>query len=644
MMNFSSWHEIQTLKKAFGLMTRFILPVVLTYYLLHVGVFGSLDFKINGIGFLSMLSHYFFILVVTVVWAGVFAVLADFATGREMVLQLSSFRKGIRFIPLVVGSFLAAQLVHFLCFMVTGSDVLSIDQWRIVLTPAVSLFVAWHVLESLRYLDRRKAAAVSPLDVLIITLIAFAGFFIDRASEAAADGSFNKGALAFLVELIKAFILYYCFFVLARGADPRGKPAGEDGAEPQRTLIMINPVLPGHFFAVAYSVLRSYPMFFIILRAFTPKRYRIIELNRVLWADEYACPGALVAISCYTSNATLAYGIARKFRAAGSTVVMGGPHVGLFPQEALEFCDAVVIGPAEGVWEKIVGDYEKGTLSGVFQGSCSEADLGRLHQELLQAPPSVVADTLMVTRGCKFRCYFCTHSSILNTAPRPLEDMIALLNRIASYSKSVLFFDSNIFMEPAYTKELLRRMIPLKVRWSGCASIDVAQDDDLVALLKESGCVELMIGYEIAVGTKEKLKGKFALLNDYLSLSRKLRKAGIRIKAQFMFGFPTDGWRNLWDLWWFSHQLSPHVSALAYMSPIPGSAYYDDIVKQDRFVNLNWNNCSGHKLVCSHPVLKDPFLLKNCFTLIFSLFFMTTSRFGFFVLLLFLFGCWSSIR
>ncbi len=633
-MNLFYSHEARTFQKAFGLLCRFILPALVTYYLLHVELFGIYDVRISGIRVYSTLAMFIFGLGLTLAWSWFFSVLADLSTGRELVMRLASARSGVVFWPLVIAAILFPQVIHFCVYVITGKNIFSVEQISIVLIPLISWSIAGFVLRSKAYIDRDQLFQVSVLDFLILCMAVLAGLVLDQMTHVMAKAGFLKACASFLIEIVKLFVLYYVFFALARKPEEEKTPG-----VPRRELILVNPLLGGHFFGIAYAVLRAYPMFFASIRAFTPSGYRVFELNRVFWIEEYARKDVLVAISCYSSNAAIAYSIARTFRAAGAKVVMGGPHAGLFPEEALEFCDAVVIGPAEGAWEKVLEDYEKGALAGIYQGSCSDRDLDRLHGYLLTTAPMVAAETVMVSRGCKFRCYFCTHTSILDTPARSLDDVLALLK--CSRGAGVVFADSNIFMDPVYAKELFRRMVPLKIKWGACASIDIARDDEAIALLKQSGCCELMIGYEIAPGSDEaKRKGKFLLAQDYYALSRKLKKAGIKIKAQFMFGFPSDNWQSLWRLWKFSFKLCPDVSGMSYMSPMPGSLYYDDIVREDRLINLNWSSCSGHKMICSHPLMGSPAILKDGFMLMHSLFFFTTSRFGFYCLALLLAGVW----
>ncbi|MCK7483915.1 MAG: cobalamin-dependent protein [Candidatus Moduliflexus flocculans] len=67
-----------------------------------------------------------------------------------------------------------------------------------------------------------------------------------------------------------------------------------------------------------------------------------------------------------TSNASRAYWLAREFKKRGKTVVLGGVHPTLLPDEAAPYGDSVVIGEAEGVWAELLEDFQKGCLKKIY--------------------------------------------------------------------------------------------------------------------------------------------------------------------------------------------------------------------------------------------------------------------------------------
>ncbi|GAI08733.1 unnamed protein product, partial [marine sediment metagenome] len=85
-----------------------------------------------------------------------------------------------------------------------------------------------------------------------------------------------------------------------------------------------------------------------------------LELEEIKEAD-------LIGITVMTAQTPRAYELADRFRRMGKTVIMGGMHVSAMPEEALEHSDAVVVGEAEGLWPKLLEDYEEGKLKKIYK-------------------------------------------------------------------------------------------------------------------------------------------------------------------------------------------------------------------------------------------------------------------------------------
>jgi radical SAM superfamily enzyme YgiQ (UPF0313 family) len=212
---------------------------------------------------------------------------------------------------------------------------------------------------------------------------------------------------------------------------------------------------------------------------------------------------------------------------------------------------------------------------------------------------------------------------------KPLEDFVALVSRVSRHRKVVFFLDNNIYADPAYAKELFRALKPLKMFWAANTSIDMAHDDEAVKLLKDSGCVGLLVGYEIDEGSEEKKAGgKLALAKDYVGLTRKLQRAGIHVKAHFMFGFPMDDWRSLLRSWWFCMRLLPSLTVMSFLTPIPGARFFGEAVREGRIIDLNWRKYDLFHQVWRHPRLGCPWLLRQAFSGIMLVFLFTASSLG----------------
>ena len=428
----------------------------------------------------------------------------------------------------------------------------------------------------------------------------------------------------FLSRSLQTFMFFYVAVLIADPYLPEEKEG--NGKE----LYLIRPIskgLPGYF---SRFVVRKYPSFFHVLRALTPANYKVKEFDQKVFSERDYKPGKLVAITCYTSNAFQAYHIARKFKKRGSTVVMGGPHVNFLPQEALEYCDSVVIGEAEGVWPKLIEDHEKGELQKMYSGEPLENFYEKTDDFILKDLDKNKDIFLEVTRGCKYGCDFCTIPSLSfgRIRRRPIENIAKMIEKTKKKKMFFYFLDNNIFADPEYARELFNELKQHKIRWVGSSSLDIAKNDEDLELLKQSGCVELLIGYEIfSLSSEKEKRGKYSLADEYLSLTKKIKKKGIAIKEQFILGFESDTIKSYWHLWKFAFTLHPTESAVSVLTPLPGSKLFQKMTQEDRIINLNWSNYALDRVVFKHPFLNE-WVLSSGYYAYFLFFHLTTSITG----------------
>ncbi|MBU0467910.1 MAG: cobalamin-dependent protein, partial [Candidatus Omnitrophica bacterium] len=235
-------------------------------------------------------------------------------------------------------------------------------------------------------------------------------------------------------------------------------------------LYLINPVMPGVLLPIEHAFIGNwycfYPPAFVVIGALTPKKYKIREFCNILWNDMYYKRGKLVAITCGTSNVHEAYKIAKGFKEKGSTVVMGGAHVTFMSDEALEYCDSVVIGEAVGVWEEVIEDYEKNTLKKKYYGMGYLDYPESVQKALMGLNDEIVTKFIQTTRGCKFNCDFCSTPILCGPTirKRPVEDVVALINKVRLKNKRVLFLDDNIYADSKYFFTLFEEIKKLKIK------------------------------------------------------------------------------------------------------------------------------------------------------------------------------------
>lgn len=309
-----------------------------------------------------------------------------------------------------------------------------------------------------------------------------------------------------------------------------------------------------------------------------------------------AVPGGdlpdLAALSVETFTARRAYKIADAYRARGVPVVMGGYHPTFLPDEALAHADAVVIGDAEGVWERLLEDFKAGRLARRYTGG-NNAPLTdyRLDRSVYRGKRYAPVELVQYGRGCRFACDFCSIHSFYGTSlrVRRLDGLVAEIDSLPA--RRLLFFvDDNLFGRKADLLDLLDAIGPLKRRWSCQISIDVARDEALLDRLADAGCSYVLIGFESLNPGSLKQMGKpwNKVSGPYKSVARELHDRGIGIYGTFVFGYDADTRGTIDRTLDFALQARLEIANFNPLTPTPGSALYDRLLAEKRLLSVKW--------------------------------------------------------
>jgi radical SAM superfamily enzyme YgiQ (UPF0313 family) len=292
------------------------------------------------------------------------------------------------------------------------------------------------------------------------------------------------------------------------------------------------------------------PLGLLVLAALTPKDWDIEVVDENLGPADYdGMPRPdLVGITSFTSQAPRAYELASEFRAHGVPVVMGGIHASMCPEEASEWVDAVVTGEAEGVWAQVLEDARRGALKPLYEGSHAEAEkIPFARHDLLAG--RYFFGSVQTARGCPLNCSFCSVSAFNGRKyrRRVIEDVVREFRMIQE--KYVLVVDDNLIGTSedhiAGAKELLRALIraDLGKKWIAQATINIADDDELVRLAVEAGCIGVYIGFESPTdeGLAE-IRKKFNNRNgrDFGASVRRIQRHGLVVAGAFIIGLDVD--------------------------------------------------------------------------------------------------------
>lgn len=302
-------------------------------------------------------------------------------------------------------------------------------------------------------------------------------------------------------------------------------------------------------------------------------------------------PTDLVAISVETFTALRAYKIGREFRARGVPVAMGGYHVTLLPEEAALEADAIVVGDAEPVWAELLDDARHRRLRRRYEGSGKPCLVGlRPRRELFTGKRYQNITLVEFARGCNFRCDFCSITAFHNAAQhhRPAREVVAEME--ATGSRRFFVVDDNIVSQPARARELCRELIPLGVSWVGQASIHIARDDELLALMAKSGCRGLLIGMESLepANLRDMAKDWNLTGGSYSESLRRFREHGLAVYGTFVFGYDHDDWQVVQRSVDFAREQKLFLAAFNHLVPFPGTPLYRRLKQQGRLLKPRW--------------------------------------------------------
>jgi radical SAM superfamily enzyme YgiQ (UPF0313 family) len=334
------------------------------------------------------------------------------------------------------------------------------------------------------------------------------------------------------------------------------------------------------------------PLSLMVLAGLTPPEWEISIVDENLGAPDYsAMPQPdLVGITAFTSQANRAYEMAAHFRRLGVPVVMGGIHATMCLDEAMEHVDSVVSGEAEGVWPQVLEDIRHGSLKCRYDGGLAEiGSISAARHDLLAKGYSFGA--IQTTRGCPLNCSFCSVTAF-NGAQyrmRSIEDVVREFRLIRD--KRILVVDDNLVgTRPehiARAKDLFRAMVQANLRkeWVAQATINFADDDELLMLAAKAGCKGVFIGFESPTpeGLRE-LSKKFNLLKsrDFRASVRRIQRHGILVVGSFIIGLDVDEpgiGRRIAET---AIQYGVDNLNALFLTPLPGTRLWDQMKSENR--------------------------------------------------------------
>jgi radical SAM superfamily enzyme YgiQ (UPF0313 family) len=338
------------------------------------------------------------------------------------------------------------------------------------------------------------------------------------------------------------------------------------------------------------------PLALPTVASLTPDHYDIRILDEEIEPLPAEMPD-IVGITTLAATSGRAMELGQMYRSKGVKVVFGGPYASFSLDACIPSCDSIVVGEAEGKWEECLADFERGSMKQVYTS-------GYIPPYKEQKPPrwdlvnigKVFQVGLQTSRGCPFNCDFCLVSKMFGRKMRYREIANVVEEIKAAPSKYFFFVDDNLTINKRYAKELMRALIPLKISWGCMASIDVATDDELLKLMADAGCFNILIGFESlnpeSLDETGKHHNKAAAI--YEPAIQKIHAAGIQINASFVVGFDNDTLAEFDNIFDFTMRTCmPNVN-LHLLSAPPGSETHRRMKEEGRLAGVPPEMGVGH--------------------------------------------------
>ncbi len=347
--------------------------------------------------------------------------------------------------------------------------------------------------------------------------------------------------------------------------------------------------------------LRYAPLTMPTLEALIPEELNaeVRIIDEMVEKIDFSYNPDIVGITMITGTASRAYELARIFREKGGTVVFGGVHPTLNPDEALQYADAIVKGYAEKTWPELLRDFKIGKLKRVYESN------GTIDRDMIVSPKRTYikknrylgANTVEMSRGCPNECDFCVSHRFNQTyITRNMDDVLEEIKSIKE--KLIFFLDPNLVGDKKYAKIFFTELKKYHKWWVGCASLDIVEDEELVNVMADSGCKGLLMGFEsinpvaLSICNKKKNVDK-----EYGAVVKMLHKKGIMIQGCFVFGFDCDTKSVFEQTADFIIHSGIDLPQISIYIPFPGTPLFDKLKNENRILTTNWELYNGQNVV-----------------------------------------------
>ena len=335
------------------------------------------------------------------------------------------------------------------------------------------------------------------------------------------------------------------------------------------------------------------------LAACTPGDHEIVILDENQEEIDFDAPWDLVGITAMTQQAPRAYELADAFRERGCHVALGGIHATVMSAEASRHADTVFVGEAEVTWPIFVQELEAGNPKRIYDA----ADYPAVDMKELPVPrfdllshykyPVVY---VQATRGCPHDCEFCVASNVYGRhyKYKRVEQVVQEIQEVKRHWKfaQIGFADDNLFVNKRFARELIAAFKEMNFSWFAVCDVSIAEDEQLLRDLHESGCRTVLIGFETTsegnLAHMNESQWKLKQLHKYPESIRRIQSWGIGVYGSFILGLDEDNRETPQEIADFINENNLLGAQITILTPFPGSRLRDRLELEGKILHDDW--------------------------------------------------------
>ncbi len=339
----------------------------------------------------------------------------------------------------------------------------------------------------------------------------------------------------------------------------------------------------------------------LTVASYLPKDWELTYIDEIYREIDFDEPYDMVCVSSMTVQAERAYEILDIYRRKGVFTILGGIHATIMPEEAKEHADVVIAGEGEVLFKQMLDDYLQGKVKRCYQqeegGTFDLKECIPPRYDLIKEYDYPIIN-IYTTRGCPRKCTFCCASNVYGIRYRRKtnEEILKEIDLIQLMypDKLLLFADDNFLILKNHSMELLKELKKRKIRWIAQADITVAQDDELLKLMHDSGCQWLVIGFESvsekSLKNMESVEFKHKYAKNYSKYIQKIKSFGIQVYGTFIVGLDEDESSIFQATADFIMENELYGANITVPTPLPGTVLRRELEEAGRIRSNQWSD------------------------------------------------------